>query len=181
VTRNATGTVKRLNAAVVVNHRAVTDAKGKTTQVALTTDELDKLTALVRESIGFNKERGDSVKVINAPFKIDTVTRNDVAWWKTPEMVDMLRAGAVPLGLGLVALLVFFGMIRPAVRVALAPPPPGSKLDAVVSDAELLPAPVRIEPPRLSEQLIGARALAKENPAAVASIVRGWVSGESTS
>jgi flagellar M-ring protein FliF len=87
----------------------------------------------------------------------------------------------VPLGLGLVALLVFFGMIRPAVRVALAPPPPGSKLDAVVSDAELLPAPVRIEPPRLSEQLVGARALAKENPAAVASIVRGWVSGESTS
>ena len=50
VTRNATGTVKRLNAAVVVNNRAVTDAKGKTTQVPLTTEEIDKLTALVREA-----------------------------------------------------------------------------------------------------------------------------------
>jgi len=179
VTRNATGTVKRLNAAVVVNHRAVTDAKGKTTQVALTTDELDKLTALVRESIGFNKERGDSVKVVNAPFKLDTVVRTDVPWWKQPEVIDMLRAGAVPFGLGLVALLVFFGMVRPAVRLALAAPPPpapGSNLN-VVAD-ELLPAPVRIEPPRLSDQLMGARAMAKENPAAVASIVRGWVSGE---
>ena len=57
VTRNATGIVKRLNAAVVVNNRSVTDAKGKTTQVPLTTDELDKLTALVRETIGFKQER----------------------------------------------------------------------------------------------------------------------------
>ena len=48
------------------------------------------------------------------------------------------------------------------------------------SVAELLPAPARIEAPRLSEQLIGARVLAKENPAAVASIVRGWVSGDAT-
>jgi flagellar M-ring protein FliF len=181
VTRNATGTVKRLNAAVVVNHRAVTDSKGKVSQVALTTDELDKLTSLVRESIGFNKERGDSVRVVNAPFKMDTVTRNDVAWWKQPEIIDMLRAGAVPAGLALVGLLVFLGLVRPAVRLALAPrppPAPGSNLN-VVAD-EVLPAPARIEPPRLSDQLLGARALAKENPAAVASIVRGWVSGEAT-
>ena len=74
VTRNATGNVKRLNAAVVVNHRSVTDAKGKTTQVPLTADEIEKLTALVRESIGFNKERGDSVKVINAPFRVETAS-----------------------------------------------------------------------------------------------------------
>ena len=70
---SATGNVKRLNAAVVVNNRSVTDAKGKTTQVPLAAEEIEKLTALVRESIGFNKERGDSVKVINAPFKVEPV------------------------------------------------------------------------------------------------------------
>ena len=48
VTRNATGMVKRLNAAVVVNHRSVTDSKGRTTQVALTGDEMEKLTSLVQ-------------------------------------------------------------------------------------------------------------------------------------
>ncbi|HEY2927249.1 flagellar basal-body MS-ring/collar protein FliF [Piscinibacter sp.] len=180
VTRNATGTVKRLNAAVVVNNRSVTDAKGKTTQVPLSTDEMDKLTALVQESIGFNKERGDSVKVINAPFKIEPVAKLDTPWWKQPEVVDMLRAAAVPAGLALVALLVFFGAVRPALKAAFAPaaaPAPGSNLNAVVSDAELLPVPARLEAPKMSEQLIGARVLAKENPAAVASIVRGWVSG----
>jgi flagellar M-ring protein FliF len=180
VTRNATGTVKRLNAAVVVNNRSVTDAKGKTTQVPLSGDEMDKLTALVQESIGFNKERGDSVKVINAPFKIEPVTKVDTPWWKQPEVIDMLRAAAVPAGLALVALLVFFGAVRPALKAALAPaaaPAPGSNLNAVVSDHEALPTPARLEAPKMSEQLIGARVLAKENPAAVASIVRGWVSG----
>jgi len=183
VTRNATGIVKRLNAAVVVNNRAVIDAKGKTTQVPLSGDELDKLTALVRESIGFNKERGDSVKVINAPFKIEPVSSNEVTWWKQPEVIDMLRAAAVPVGLALVALLVFFGVVRPALKSALAgaaPPAPGAHLNAVVAD-ELLPVPTRLEPPKLSEQLVGARVLAKQNPGAVASIVRGWVSGGETS
>ena len=180
VTRNATGNVKRLNAAVVVNNRSITDAKGKTTQVALTSDEMEKLTALVQESIGFNKERGDSVKVINAPFKTEPSSKNDMPWWKQPEVMDMLRAGAVPAGLALVALLVFFGLIRPAVKSLLAKPEPvpGANLN-VVADDVIMPTPRALEPPRVTEQLQGARMLAKENPAAVASIVRGWVSGES--
>lgn len=187
VTRNATGTVKRLNAAVVVNHRVTTDAKGKTTTTPLTTEEVDKLTSLVRESIGFKQDRGDSVKVINAPFKVDpTLKPIDLPLWKQPEVIDMLRAGAVPGGLALVALLVFFGMIRPAMKAALAPPPPpapGSQVSAVVDDENALPAGgalPALAAPRSSEHLAGARQLAKENPAAVANIVRTWVSGEAT-
>jgi flagellar M-ring protein FliF len=182
VTRNATGIVKRLNAAVVVNNRSVTDAKGKTTQVALTSDEMEKLTALVQESVGYNKDRGDSVKVINAPFKADPVAKNDATWWKQPEVTDMLRAAAVPAGLALVAIIVFFGLLRPALKALLATPKPmpGANLN-VVSDDELVPVTPRVlEAPKVTEQLVGARMLAKENPAAVASIVRGWVSGETS-
>lgn len=182
VTRNASGTVKRLNAAVVVNNRAVTDAKGKTTYVPLTSDEIEKLTALVRESIGFKQERGDSVKVINAPFKVDPAANKvDVPLWKQPEVLDMLRAAAVPLALAFVALLVFFGMVRPALKASLAPPKPaaaptGNNLQAVVDDPQDLPA---LPAPKSSAHLSGAKALARENPAAVAGIVRNWVSGES--
>ncbi|CAM5794032.1 flagellar basal-body MS-ring/collar protein FliF [Rhizobacter fulvus] len=178
VTRNASGNVKRLNAAVVVNNRSVTDAKGKTTQVPLSTEEIDKLTALVRESIGFKQERGDSVKVINAPFKVEPVNTVDVPLWKNPDVIDTLRSLAVPAGLALVALLVFFGLVRPALKAALAPPPapaPGAKLSAVVDDAQDLPA---LPAPKSVEHLANAKALAKDNPAAVAGIVRGWVSGE---
>lgn len=185
VTRNATGNIKRLNAAVVVNNRSVTDPKGKVTQVPLAPEELEKLTALVQESIGFNKERGDSVRVINAPFKVEPITVVDTPIWKQPEIIDMLRAAAVPAGLSLVALLVFFGMVKPGLNAALAPavPLPGSAIDASVDDVEVLPGlpqgEVRaLEAPRNTESLDAARALAKENPAAVAQIVRGWVSGQ---
>ena len=180
VTRNATGNVKRLNAAVVVNNRSITDAKGKTTTQPLTSDELDKLTALVRESIGFKQERGDSVKVVNAPFKTEpTVPGADVPLWKQPEVIDLLRSLAVPVGLGLVAILVFFGLLRPALKSALAPQKPaaapGSTVAEVVDDTNELPA---LPAPKSVEHLAAARTLAKENPAAVAGIVRDWVSGE---
>lgn len=185
VTRNATGTIKRLNAAVVVNNRSVTDPKGKVTQVPLSPDELEKMTALVQESIGFNKERGDSVRVVNAPFKIDPLTVVDTPLWKQPETVDMLRTVAVPLGLSLVALLVYFGMIKPGLKVALAPAAAqrGGSVNASVDDVETLPGlpgpQVRaLEAPRDTANLDAARAMAKENPAAVAHIVRGWVSGQ---
>lgn len=178
VTRNASGTVKRLNAAVVVNNRSVTDAKGKVTQVPLGAEELEKLTTLVRESIGFKQERGDSVKVINAPFKITPVTSVDVPIWKQPEVIDMLRAVAIPAALALIGLLVFVGLIRPALKVALAPRPPsapGANLTTVIDDDNVLPA---LPAPKSVQQLESARLLAKDNPAAVAGIVRGWVNGE---
>jgi flagellar M-ring protein FliF len=97
----------------------------------------------------------------------------------------MLRAGGVPASLAFIALLVVFGLIRPAMR-AVNPPPvpePGATLDAVVDDDQALPglpAPnvKSLEAPRNTDRLDQARALAKENPAAVANIVRGWVSGE---
>ena len=178
VTRNASGNVKRLNAAVVVNNRSVTDAKGKTTQQPLSAEELDKLTALVREGIGFNKDRGDSVKVINAPFKVEPVTVVEIPLWKNPDVIDTLRSLAVPAGLALIAILVFFGLVRPALKAALAPlaaPGPGATLTAIVDDEQVLPA---LPAPKHVEHLAQAKALAKDNPAAVAGIVRGWVSGE---
>ncbi|HEU4458615.1 MAG TPA: flagellar basal-body MS-ring/collar protein FliF [Methylibium sp.] len=183
VTRNATGTVKRLNAAVVLNHRSNVDAKGKTTSAPLSAEEIDKLTALVKETVGFNAERGDSVKLINAPFKTEKPAAEvSVPLWKQPEVMDTLRSLAAPLGLALLALIVVFGAVRPALK-AVQPAPGARKLDAVVDDAQLLPAaaaqqPLALEAPQADQRLDKARVLAKENPAAMAGIVRGWASKE---
>jgi len=185
VTRNATGVVKRLNAAVVLNNRVITDAKGKTSTQPLAPEEIEKLTALVKETMGFNEERGDSVKLINTPFKIEKIDVPDVPLLQQPWLIDMVRAGAVPAALVLVALIAVFGMVRPAIRAAmLAPPAPekGSQLDAVVDEDNLLPNPgarPALEAPETDQRLVVMRAMAKENPAAVANVVRGWVSGES--
>ena len=183
VTRNASGTVKRVNAAVVVNHGQTVDAKGKKTAVPLTAEEIDKLTALVKESIGFRQERGDSVKVINAPFKIETgATPVLTPWWRAPDMLDLVRAAAFPVALAIVALLVFFGLVKPGVRAALGPKPPpqpGRRLDAIADESNSLPALPAPSAVRAGEHIESARQMARANPAAVAGILRNWVDGES--
>jgi flagellar M-ring protein FliF len=185
VTRNATGNVKRLNAAVVVNHRVTTAANGKTTSTPLSGEEVEKLTALVQEAIGFNKERGDSVKLINAPFKADAIPKPEaLPIWKQDWLIDLVRSGATPAALVLVALMAVFGFVRPALKAALpAPSPaqPGQQLNVVADNAVSLPGASNtplLEAPRTAEHLAAARQAAKDNPAAVAGIVRGWVKGE---
>jgi flagellar M-ring protein FliF len=188
VTRNATGTVKRLSAAVVVNHRSQTDARGRTTQVPLSEEELNKLTTLVRESMGFSTDRGDSLQVINAPFQAPKIEApEDVPLWKQPEMVDLLRQFAIPGALTLVAVLLILAVVRPALKAAMVAPAPARKVDAVVDGSEVLPPLAEGEgspgipllaAPMNSNKLEAVRQLAKDNPAAVANIVRGWVTKE---
>lgn len=183
VTRGAVGNVKRLNAAIVVNHRSVTDAKGKTTNQPVPAEEITRLTDLVKEAMGFNADRGDSVKVISAPFVVDKVEPTDVPFYKQPWLIDIARSAIVPLAFVAIALIAVFGMIRPAIKAA-APLPPEDKpetVDEVVDDTELLPGPdgmPKLEAPVHSEKLERARALARDNPVAVANIMRDWMSGE---
>jgi len=205
VTRNATGNVKRLTAAVVINHITKTDAKGKTTTEPMKQEEIDKLTALVKETIGFNEQRGDSVKVLTAPFQPIKDEQLELPLWKQPEVRDMLRTLALPAAFTALALIVVFGAIRPAIHAAKPlPPADGGKpgLDAVVDDANELPHLTKLGPdgrpiaddarhgvalgpdgqplpaleaPGTDARLEAARKLAKENPMAMANMVRGWV------
>jgi flagellar M-ring protein FliF len=186
VTRAGTGVVKRLNAAVVVNHRTTADAKGRSSTNPLTAAELDQLTALVRQGIGFDARRGDSVQVVNAPFHTEPVAAPATPpVWQQPWAQDLLRVGAAPAALALVALVALFGFVRPALKaVAPAAPARGRQIDAVVGDAEALPAPPAapaLQAPATDRRLDIARNLAQQNPAAVANIMRDWVNGEAAS
>ena len=179
VTRNATGTVKRLAAAVVVNHRVSTAANGKTSSTPLTGDEIEKLTALVQESIGFSKERGDSVKLINAPFRVEAVPKPDVLpLWQQDWFIDALRAGATPAALALVALLIVLALVRPAFKAVRAAAPAQADRLHLVADEPLQRSAPALAAPRNGVRLEDARAVAKQNPAAVANIVRDWVKAD---
>lgn len=183
VTRGAVGNVKRLNAAIVVNQKQVTDSKGKTTSQPATPEEIARLTDIVKEAMGFSADRGDSVKVVSAPFVVDKTEPADLPLWKQPWLTDLLRSAIVPAACVLIALIAVFGMIRPAIRAAApaAPAEPTESVSEVVDDEELLPgAPgmPRLEAPIHNEKLDRARALARDNPVAVANIVRDWMTGE---
>ena len=193
-TRGATAQVRRLNAAVVLNFQTVADAQGKTSANALPPEQIEQITALVREAIGFNRERGDSVRLMNAPFQVDTSPVADVPVWKRPETLDLARGLAWPVGLVLIGMIVLFGMVRPGLKAMAsakpaALPATGSQFNAVVADPnerpglpsplggpDALPAPSQEVPEQA--RLEGARQMARNNPVAVANIVKTWVNGD---
>ena len=190
VTRGGSGALKRVSAAVVVNYQSVED-KGKTVTKALTPEQIEQMTALVRETIGFNRDRGDSVNLMNTPFQVTAAPANDVPLWKQPEMIELAKTFAWPVGAVLFAALVLMGLVRPVLKGGNASAKPratsvaGGQLDAVESEMPerpALPAPSKKDeaPVATPEQLRleEARVLAKENPVAVANILKTWLNGD---
>lgn len=191
VRRNALGTLRRVSAAVLINHRSVTDSKGKTSQQPVAAEEIDKINALVQQAIGFNAERGDSVKVVNMPFVAEILPKaEELPFWRQSWLIDLVRAAAVPAALVLVALMLVLAVARPALQQVQAPPeptpPPQLGLDEVVGSQTPTAAQLSLasdatqqalsqESNRSQLQLDNAKTLARSNPAAVANLVRDWM------
>jgi len=189
VVRGSTGMVKRISAAVIINHQTITDAKGKSTTAAMSDAQLEKMTALVRETVGFSKERGDSINVVTAPFTKEKVDATPLSMWQQPEILDLARSLAWPVGTLLFGALVLMGAVRPALKVMAKPlsvshTERAGQLDALEADEPdrpMLAAPAAALALELSSSdmaLEEARKLTRDNPAAVANIVKTWISGE---
>ncbi|MDM7944185.1 MAG: flagellar basal-body MS-ring/collar protein FliF [Hydrogenophaga sp.] len=185
VVREASGQIRRLSAAVVINHRTTVDRNGKETTVAIPPEQLEQMTALVRETIGFNKDRGDSVNLVNAVFNVEKTSEvEEVAWWKQAENQEFLRGLAWPIGMVGLGLLVLMGMVRPGLKLIKTPVVRSQTelqpLNAMLNEAPErpgLPMPGN-EPTPEAQRITDAKRLALENPMAVANIVKGWVNGE---
>lgn len=186
VVKAGTGVIKRLSAAVVINHRTETDSRGRTTTTPLSEAQMEKMTALVRETIGFSKERGDSVNLMNAPFAQEKISLPETPFWKQAEVLDMARSFAWPVGTLLLAALVLMGFVRPAMNSLSQPGPRAHQFDAVLADTPDRPqlgtpeAKVAAGPTPGEIALTDARKLTRDNPAAVAGIVKNWINGEPT-
>lgn len=190
VVKGSSGMVRRLSAAVVLNYQSGPEEKGKPVVKPITPEQLEQMTALVKDAIGFSQDRGDSVNLMNAPFQVKAVDSKELPLWKQPEMIDLARSYAWPVGMVLLSLIVLMGMVRPAVKAMNQPAPVidnAAQIDALEADAPerpgLLPAPAVTEaqPAQATPEqlrLEEARVLAKQNPMAVANIIKGWVNGE---
>lgn len=178
VTRSATGTIKRLSAAVVVDHHRAVDDAGKVTRTALEPGELEKIQALVREAIGFSGERGDSINVVNAPFtEIERPAEVETPLWREPANLALARDLGKQFGLVVLALVVIFALIRPALKTVVRRAP---VIAAQVDD------PLQLQEPAHAPRALpggGPRQedilkLARDNPSTVANVVQSWISGE---
>jgi flagellar M-ring protein FliF len=117
--QHAPGGVKRLSVAVLVNHRGTLNAQGKPETQALSNADLEKITNLVKETMGFSNERGDSVNVVNSRFATDPVLAvAELPWWRQPENLALAGTAGKSLMFGLLALSLLFWVVRPLMRKA---------------------------------------------------------------
>jgi flagellar M-ring protein FliF len=187
------GGIKRLSVGVVVNYRRIVDAKtGKVTIKALTAAEVAQINDLVKEAMGFSKERGDTLNVTNAPF--DGVDKPSdpapkIDWWRDPDNIAMAKEIAKFALAAIVLTYLFFRILRPMMR------PIFRKLDEITEVAPLPSQPVLTADQELQaviartqleemeatqaqgyrENLQMAKNLAKEDPRIVANVVKAWV------
>lgn len=182
------GVIQRLSAAVIIDHRTVTAEDGTSVRASLEEQELERIHALVREAIGFDSERGDSVNVVNAAF---TASAEEALAAVPPEpsLLERLDLGGIGRQAGglLVVLLLVFGVLRPVLRDLAARgqqaepvralPPGGEELaEDQVSLGSGGQAALPKAAPTFEDKLEAIRSLAATDPKRVAQVVRNWVS-----
>lgn len=184
------GGVKRLSVAVVVNYKREVDKAGKVTLRPLSEDEKTQITNLVKEAMGYSKDRGDTLNVVNTSFAGPDATIEEGPWWKRllDQFLVMLQQSWVEILkwilFGVIALYFWRNFIKPALtraKQAIEPPAAthnaqGTDEDAVVNLSHEI-EPMGNVTPTYQDNLEAAKALARQDPKVVASIVKGWVGG----
>ncbi len=67
-TQYASGAVDKLNVAVLLDEKSVTDKDGKTTAEPMSDAEMARIKELVSQAVGLNDQRGDKLTVASIPF-----------------------------------------------------------------------------------------------------------------
>ncbi|ALS59615.1 flagellar basal-body MS-ring/collar protein FliF [Pandoraea norimbergensis] len=192
--QQATGSLKRLSAAIVVNYRPGADAKGKPAMVALTQAQLDQIQNLSKEAIGFSGQRGDTLNIVNSPFTVEEDPEANLPWWRQRQNIELAKQVGKWALITLVGLYLWFGVVRPAIRKHLAPPPPAEPTMAGVSgggagggsggageDGEDGASGAKGELSAYERNLQYARQVARQDPKIVATVVKSWVGGDERS
>ncbi len=192
-TQQSTGNVKRLTAAVVVNYRKKTDENGEITYEPLTADELKEINGLVREAMGYNEKRGDSLTVTNSQFTAESEAVAETPFWKDPDNIMLAKDLGKQLIIAAVVLFFLLKILKPFLKSISPPPVPALPNPATGGAAvgELADGGAAIgqldERPDLTEQqsarqkqifdenLKKAKHLALEQPGIVANVVKDWV------
>ena len=186
------GGIQRMSVAVVVDQKEVTNADGEVEQAPFSDDELARMNELVRQAVGFDEARGDTVSVVNAAFTEPPAMDGEAA--AGPSLLDRVDVNGIlrTLGTVVVLLLLVFAVVRPTIRQLLMtlparnmalPPSPSQSLAGPeggegqqTQQAEERPAAARGPKQQYEERIAQAKSIVQQDPKRVAQVVKGWVS-----
>jgi flagellar M-ring protein FliF len=199
-TRNPAGRLKRLTVAVLVDNMRVPQKDGKFKDVALTQQQLDHVTQLVKDAVGFDESRGDNVNVVNASFTTEPAAPEGeletTPFWETPLFLNMSKL----LGGVIVLLVLVLSVLKPLVRNLVGPTRQTQLIARGDNETTLTIEPVPesaggnngaggntpalpgADPKAVAltheQQVAQARTLVNQDPKRVAQVVRGWVAAD---
>jgi flagellar M-ring protein FliF len=184
-TRQPAGRLRRVTVAVLIDNLRSVGKDGKSKETPLSKEQLDHINQLVKDAVGYDEARGDSVNVVNASFTQEAVPApaegelQSTKLWESPLFLDIAKI----LG-GLVVLLVLvLSVIRPLVKNLIGPAAqqmqvqvlPRTPVPDPAANTAALPSAAQQAAVNHEQQVLQARTLVNQDPKRVAQVVRGWV------
>ena len=193
-TRQPGGRLKRLSVAVLIDNARSAGKDGKVAERALTDKELERITSLVKDAVGFDQTRGDSVNVMNAawsgePLANGAIEAASIPIWEKAWAQQMVKIVA---GLIIVIVLVFM-VVKPTLNQLLAPlklapapkalpgqqgGPDGAGAAVAAGGGAAAASQGNNNTLAYEQQLAQARTLVTQDPARVAQVVKSWVAND---
>ncbi len=196
-TRKSVGKLQRLSVAVVIDHKKEVQADGSLARVEHSPEEIERFNGLIKEAIGYEATRGDTVNVISAQFAIPQAPEPlpEIPIYMQPWTWDIAKQ---VLG-GLFVIFLVFGVLKPAMKkmvdkeitlhqTALAGSAgmvqldgPGSSASDNLNNNTAIGSNENLQlgPPTDYDKSIDAvKQVITENPKVAATVVKNWVEDE---
>ncbi|MCK7317318.1 flagellar M-ring protein FliF [Enterobacter cloacae] len=182
-TKSNTGRIQRLSVAVVINHLPQGE-EGKPGPISEA--ELTRINALVKEAIGYNAARGDSVNILNSAFN-GVVEEAVPPFWEQDRFYALLMSIARYLVIAIIAWVMWRKLVQPAWqrhqettirRLEMEKEAREEQIAAKKRAAEKNNrdrAQQKVDTELNSQQL---RELAEQEPRVIALVIRQWMSKE---
>jgi flagellar M-ring protein FliF len=185
------GALRKLSIAVVVDYKDSVDEEGNAARVPLSEEELARITGLVRDAVGYDEARGDTVNVINASFvqvEEEEFEIPAIPIWENPLVWNVSKMVLGALGV----LLLIFGVLRPTMKglsteapqlpaaagEGAAGLPPGQAAAGALPGGEDQLSLTHQGPSQYDQKLENAQSVAQEDPKQVAQIVKTWLAAD---
>lgn len=160
------GAIKKISMAVMLDGNYA-EADGKKTFTPRTAEEMAKFETMIKSAIGFNAERGDSIKLESMAFaNLEDGLKNTDSFWAQRDKYSFMITIAINILIVLIALGVIMFVIRPIFKAWK------ERQDAVEGASGLSILGGSFDPEKLRGEIAK---LVSANPQQTANVIRQWL------
>ncbi len=182
--KSAPGKLKKLSLAVLVDDKLTFNDQGVIeSRTPLTESEINSLTLLVKDAVGYDETRGDKLSVINVSFAPapPAPVEPPASWSDSPWLPSLIKQG---LAGGLILIMLFL-VIRPVMRGLSQVESASISTEKELADIKKAQLDVAEKEQKLAEaefnmrkeknQIKMIQELVNDDPRRVAQVVKNWV------